>query len=86
MAASYPTSIKSFTTKVDDVDDVMAVDINDVQDEIVAIETALGASMGNAQGVKGWIDFNGTGTIAINDSYNVSGIVDNGTGDYTGLS
>ena len=45
MAASYPTSIKSFTTKVDDVDDVMAVDINGLQDEVVAIETALGAGL-----------------------------------------
>ena len=42
-AASYPTSVKSFTTKVDNVDDVMAVDINGLQDEVVAIETALGA-------------------------------------------
>lgn len=33
--------------------------------------------------VKGWINFNGTGTIAINNSYNVSSITDNGTGDYT---
>lgn len=33
--------------------------------------------------IKGWINMNGTGTVAINDSYNVSGIVDNGTGDYT---
>ena len=33
--------------------------------------------------VKAWINFNGTGTIAINDSYNVAGIVDNDTGDYT---
>ena len=32
---------------------------------------------------KGWINFNGTGTIAINSSYNVSSITDNGTGDYT---
>ena len=32
---------------------------------------------------KAWINFNGTGTIAIRDSFNVSGIIDNGTGDYT---
>ena len=32
---------------------------------------------------KAWINFNGTGTIAIRDSYNVSSIVDNGAGDYT---
>ncbi|KKN79592.1 hypothetical protein LCGC14_0337960 [marine sediment metagenome] len=33
--------------------------------------------------VKGWIEFDGTGTIATNDSFNVSGVVDNGTGLYT---
>lgn len=33
--------------------------------------------------IKGWVNLTGTGTIAINDSYNVSGITDNGTGDYT---
>lgn len=32
---------------------------------------------------KVWISFNGTGTIAIYESFNVSSIVDNGTGDYT---
>lgn len=35
------------------------------------------------QAVKGWINFNGSGTIAINDSFNVSGISDGGTGIYT---
>ena len=35
------------------------------------------------QSVKGWISFNGTGTISINDSYNVTSITDNGVGDYT---
>ena len=32
---------------------------------------------------KAWINFNGTGTIAIRDSFNVSSITDNGQGDYT---
>ena len=32
---------------------------------------------------KCWIRFNGTGTIATDDSFNVSGIVDEGTGSYT---
>ena len=37
-----------------------------------------------AQGrAKAWINFNGTGTIAARDSFNVSGITDNGTGEYT---
>ena len=33
--------------------------------------------------IKGWINFDGTGTISISDNYNVSSITDNGTGDYT---
>jgi len=32
--------------------------------------------------VKAWIQFNGTGTIAIQDSFNVNSIVDDGVGDY----
>ena len=30
-----------------------------------------------------WVNFNGSGTVAIRASYNVSSITDNGTGDYT---
>ena len=30
-----------------------------------------------------WVNFNGTGTVAIRASFNVSSITDNGTGDYT---
>ena len=32
---------------------------------------------------KAWVNFNGTGTVAIRASYNVSSITDNGTGSYT---
>ena len=32
---------------------------------------------------KAWVNFNGTGTIAIRGSQNVSSLTDNGTGDYT---
>jgi len=32
---------------------------------------------------RAWVNFNGTGTVAIRGSYNVSSITDNGTGDYT---
>ena len=37
----------------------------------------------NSQTAKAFINFNGTGTVAIRDSHNVSSITDNGTGDYT---
>ena len=32
---------------------------------------------------KAWVNFNGTGTVAIMASFNVSSITDNGAGDYT---
>ena len=35
------------------------------------------------QEAKAWVNFDGTGVVAIRDSFNVSSITDNGTGDYT---
>lgn len=32
---------------------------------------------------RAWVNFNGTGTVAIRASFNVSSITDGGTGDYT---
>jgi len=32
---------------------------------------------------KAWVHMNGTGTIAIEESYNISSITDNGSGKYT---
>ena len=40
-------------------------------------------SVATAYGVRAWVNFNGTGTVAIRASGNVSSITDNGTGDYT---
>ncbi len=52
-------------------------------------ETSTGAipNMGGADITtrlcSAWVNFNGTGTVAINASYNVSSITDNGVGLYT---
>jgi hypothetical protein len=48
------------------------------------IKTALNAS-GDAPifAARAWVNFNGTGTVAIRASGNVSSITDNGAGDYT---
>jgi hypothetical protein len=48
------------------------------------VKTALNAS-GTAPiyAVRAWVNFNGTGTVAIRASGNVSSITDNGTGTYT---
>jgi len=32
---------------------------------------------------RAWVNFNGTGTVAIRSQHNVTSITDNGTGDYT---
>lgn len=61
MAADYPTSVKSFSTKVDNVDLVMAADINDIQTEVVAIETELKKTSGST------VDHGGLAGLADND-------------------
>ena len=32
---------------------------------------------------KAWVNFNGTSTLAIDDSFNMASVTDNGTGNYT---
>jgi hypothetical protein len=51
----------------------------------IATLAGVSTSMANAVNgsAKAWVNFNGTGAVAIRDSYNVSSITDNGTGDYT---
>ena len=52
----------------------------------IAANAVTTAKLGTAEvsGLcKAWVNFNGTGTVAIRASYNVSSITDNGTGDYT---
>ena len=48
-----------------------------------AVTTAKLGSNEQAGLAKAWVNFNGTGTVAIRSSYNVSSITDNGVGDYT---
>ena len=40
-------------------------------------------SVATAYGCRAWVNFNGTSTVAIRASGNVTSITDNGTGDYT---
>jgi hypothetical protein len=56
-----------------------ALKISTLNDDIGVLATQNGMT-GIA---KAWVNFNGTGTVAIRDSFNVSSITDNGTGDYT---
>jgi len=45
-----------------------------------ALTTASGSAP--SYSARAWVNFNGTGTVAIRDSGNVSSITDNGTGNY----
>jgi hypothetical protein len=51
--------------------------------QVLALDSGLPAWADAASPVKAWVNFNGTGTVAIRDSFNVSSITDNGVGDYT---
>ena len=60
----------------------------DVNKQILINSTADGVAIGTgginqARIAKAWANFNGTGTVAIRGSYNVSSITDNGAGIYT---
>jgi hypothetical protein len=57
-----------------------------VDTDVLAANAVTTAKLGSAEAsglAKAWVNFNGTGTVAIRASYNVSSITDNGTGDYT---
>jgi hypothetical protein len=56
VTASYPSSVKSFTTKVDFSDTVIAAHVNDLQDEVTAIESTLGSSIKTGSGWVGSFD------------------------------
>jgi hypothetical protein len=47
------------------------------------VGTDYSTTLHNIYGARAWVNFNGTGTVAIRASGNVSSITDNGTGDYT---
>tara|TARA_Y100000015_G_C2381648_1_gene85284 strand:+ start:110 stop:502 length:393 start_codon:yes stop_codon:yes gene_type:complete len=53
---------------------------NDLQNTSGGIPTVKG---GQRLIPTAWVNFNGTGTVAIRDSENVSSITDNGVGHYT---
>jgi hypothetical protein len=46
-----------------------------------AFQNTSGTEVGTL--CRAWVNFNGTGTVAIRAQFNVSSITDNGTGDYT---
>jgi hypothetical protein len=56
-----------------------------IADANITAAKLSGAQSGSAPvyGARAWVNFNGTGAVAIRASGNVTSITDNGTGDYT---
>ena len=61
-------------------------DIGVTAADVAATTLSINAGYGSvapAYGCRAWVNFNGTGTVAIRDSANVSSITDNSVGNYT---
>ena len=57
-----------------------------VDTDVLAANAVTEAKLGSDEQkglAKAWVNFNGTGTVAIRDSFNVASITDNGTGEYS---
>jgi hypothetical protein len=67
MPASFPTSVRSFTTKVDLQDTILADHINSLQDEVRAIEITLN---GTVDATNGLLTSNYTGSFTASSSWN----------------
>ena len=55
--------------------------VSDIETQVKTATNATGSAP--VYSCRAWVNFNGTGTVAIRASGNVSSITDNGTGNYT---
>jgi len=64
---------------------IVAADIPTLNQNTTGTAGSLSTASGSAPSysARAWVSFNGTGTVAINASGNVTSITDNGVGDYT---
>lgn len=60
-----------------------ALNLSQFQHNVTDGTTTVGTGFVVNGSAKTWVNFNGTGTVAIRDSLNVASITDNGTGIYT---
>lgn len=54
-----------------------------LQTDIIQTPTGGPVELTGQSAAKAWANLNGTGVVALRDSFNVSSLVDNTTGDYT---
>jgi hypothetical protein len=79
-----PTTASDFTQTLPAADGTVAL-LDGSNNLSVAGNLSFNSGYGSsavAYGCRAWVNFNGTGTVAIRASGNVSSITDSGTGDY----
>ena len=64
------------------LDGTTGITTADIEATTLTVNAGYGSNA-TAYGVRAWVNFDGTGTVAIRDGGNVSSITDNGTGNYT---
>jgi len=76
-----PNSNTNRTLTLPDEAGNVLTDVSDIESQVKTATNATGSAPVYA--CRAWVNFDGTGTVSIRASGNVSSITDNGTGDYT---
>ena len=76
-----PNSSTDRTLTLPDEAGTVLTGASDIEAQVKTATNATGSAPIYA--CRAWVNFNGTGTVAIRESGNVSSVTDNGTGDYT---
>jgi hypothetical protein len=75
-----PSGNTDRTLTLPDEAGTVLTNVSDIETQVKTATNATGSAP--VYSCRAWVNFNGTGTVAIRDSGNVSSITDNGTGDY----
>jgi len=76
-----PNSNTDRTLNLPDEAGSVLTDVSDIESQVKTATNATGSAPVYA--CRAWVNFDGTGTVSIRDSGNVSSVTDNGTGFYT---
>jgi len=75
-----PNSNVDRTLALPDEAGTVLTDVSDIESQVKTANNATGSAPVYA--CRAWVNFDGTGTVSIRESGNVSSITDNGAGDY----
>ena len=78
----FDSATTASTLNFHDEDDMSSDDAAGVPSQ-QSVKAYVGTESASVDRIKAWVRFNGTGTVSIIDSYNVTNITDNGIGNYT---